>query len=305
VSEKVTFLSGDTVCAGDLYMPEDMKPEERRPGIVIGHGFGVVKKSLVEVGKHFSNAGYVTLAIDYRTFGESAGEPRGQLFPLNQVEDFRNAISFLQAHPTVDRDRIGIWGTSFGGAVAIYTAAVDLRVKTVVTQVPVVNGRRWMQALHNSAGWDALLLRLQEDRDRRYRGEPSAAVPPTQRGGPDGIVPMDPRTMVVFEEYTARTGQPLITADPLITLESVEKVIEFFPENVIQYIAPRPVHIVTTERRDVIHLLEQIQDAYKKANEPKKLILLPFEAYDLYWDPGRKAALDAAVACFNRYIPVA
>jgi fermentation-respiration switch protein FrsA (DUF1100 family) len=304
VSEKIKFNSGNNVCAGDLYNPEGMKVGQRRPGLVIGHGFGVIKKSLIEVGTHFSNAGYVTLAIDYRTFGESEGEPRGQLFPLNQVEDFRNGISYLQTRGEVDADRIGIWGTSFGGAVAIYTAAVDLRVKAVVAQVPVVNGRRWLQALHNSAGWDALLLRLQEDRARRYRGEPSALVPPTQRGGPDGIVPMDPRTMVVFEEYSKRTGQPLVTADPLITLESVEKVIEFFPENVIQFIAPRPVHIVSTARRDVIHLLEHIQDAYKKANEPKKLVLLPFEAYDLYWDPGRSSALDKALDCFHEYIPV-
>lgn len=302
--EKIKFKSGDGTCAGDLYFPQGMKPGERRPALVIGHGFGVVKKSLVEVGKHFAKAGYLTLAIDYRTFGESEGEPRGQLFPLNQVEDFRSAISYMQTRADVDPDRIGIWGTSFGGAVVIYTAAVDLRAKAVVSQVPVVNGRRWMQALHHSAAWDGLMTRLREDRDRRYRGEPSARIPPTQRGGPDGIVPMDPYTLVVFDEYTKRTGLPLVVADPLITLESVEKVIEFFPENVIQYIAPRPVHIITTARRDVIHLLEHIQDAFKKANEPKKLVLLPFEAYDLYWDPGRSAALDKALECFREYIPV-
>jgi acetyl esterase/lipase len=302
--EKIAFLSGGVKCAGDLYLPPDLRPGEQRAGLVVGHGFGVVKQSLVEVGKFFSRAGYVALAIDYRTFGDSEGKPRGQLFPLNQVEDFRNAISWLQTRDEIDPKQIGIWGTSFGGAVCIYVAAVDLRVKAVVAQVPVVNGRRWLQALHNSAAWDELLVRLQEDRDRRFRGEPGALIPPTQRAGPDGIVPMDPRTMVVFQEYIARTGQPLVTADPLITLESVEKVIEFFPENVIHLIGPRPLTIVTTGRRDVIHLLDQIQDAYKKANEPKRLVLLSFEAYDLYWDPGRSAALRAALDCFEQYIPL-
>lgn len=302
--EKVKFRSGDGVVVADLYLPEQLKDGERRPALVIGHGFGVVKKSLLEVGEFFSKAGYITLAIDYRSFGESEGEPRGQLFPLNQVEDFRSGISYLETRADVDPERIGIWGTSFGGAVVIYTAAVDLRVKAVVAQVPVVDGRRWMQALHNSAAWDGLLRRLQEDRARRDRGEPSGVIPPTQRGGPDGIVPMDPATMVVFDEYTERTGKPLVVADPLITLESVEKVIEFFPINVIEYIAPRAVHIVTTARRDVIHLLDHIQEAYKRANEPKKLVLLPFEAYDLYWDPGRSAALARALDCFREYVPV-
>ncbi len=302
--QKVRFKSGGVSCAGDLYTPSDQRSGERRPGVVVGHGFGVLKQSLIEVGEFFGRAGYVTLAIDYRTFGESEGEPRGQLFPLNEVEDFRNAISYLQSREDVDPERIGIWGTSFGGAVVIYTAAVDLRVKAVVAQVPVVNGRRWMQALHSSAAWEELLRRLQEDRQRRYDGQEGARVPPTQRGGPDGIVPMDPRTMVVFQEYTKRTGKALVTAEALITLESIEKVVEFYPEHVIHLIGPRPLYIVTTAGRDVIHLLDQIQDAYRKANEPRRLVLLPFEAYDLYWEPGRSVALEQALECFRQYIPV-
>jgi fermentation-respiration switch protein FrsA (DUF1100 family) len=271
---------------------------------VVGHGFGVVKQSLVEVGRFFAGAGYVTLTIDYRTFGESEGEPRGSLIPLNEVEDFRNAISYLQGCPEVDPGAIGIWGTSFGGAVVIYVAAVDLRVKAVVAQVPIVNCRRWIQELYSSADFDELQARLLEDRKRRYEGHPSQQIPPTQRGGPDGLVPMDPRTMEAFEQYTARTGEALVTADPLITLEAVEKVLEFYPENMIHLIGPRPLAIVTTAKRDVIHLLEHIQDAYKKANEPKKLVLLPFEAYDLYCEPGRSVALGHALECYGTAIPV-
>ena len=37
-------------------------------------------------GQFFCDSGYVVLTIDYRTFGRSEGEPRGQLFPLRQVE---------------------------------------------------------------------------------------------------------------------------------------------------------------------------------------------------------------------------
>ena len=91
--EHVRFLSEGIEVAGDLWVPAGLGSSEQRPAIVVGHGFGVLKESLVAAGEYFSNAGYVTLSIDYRTFGESAGEPRGQLFPLWQVEDFRNAIS--------------------------------------------------------------------------------------------------------------------------------------------------------------------------------------------------------------------
>ena len=48
--QKITFMSGGVKCAGDLFLPQDLSPGERRPGLVVGHGFGVVKQSLVEVG---------------------------------------------------------------------------------------------------------------------------------------------------------------------------------------------------------------------------------------------------------------
>ena len=159
-SEKVTFRSEGVRCAADLYLPEGHARSLPRPGLVMGHGFSIVREALVEQARYLVKAGYVALAIDYRTFGESEGEPRGQLFPLNEVEDFRNGISYLQGREEVSPERIGIWGTSFGGAVVIYTAAVDRRVKAVVAQVPVVNGRRWMQALRTSEQWLDLLDRL-------------------------------------------------------------------------------------------------------------------------------------------------
>src|SRR5712691_4471569 len=173
--QKVNFKSGGLNCAGDLYLPDDRK-DGRRPGLVIGHGFSFVKEALVEEGGYFSRAGYVTLAIDYRSFGESEGEPRGQLFPLNESEDYRNAISYLETRDEIDPARIGIWGTSFGGAMVIYTGAVDRRAKAVGAQVPVVNGRRWMQALRTSDLWLELLDKIDEDRRRRFRTGESARV---------------------------------------------------------------------------------------------------------------------------------
>jgi len=303
--ENVWVPSGGLRIAADLSIPEGMQPKERRPALVVGHGFGIVKQSLLPVADFFCRAGYVVLAIDYRSFGESEGEPRGQLFPLNEVEDFRNGISYLQRRPEVDPEQVGIWGASFGGAIVIWTAAQDQRVKAVVAEVPVVNGRRWMQALQTSAGWEELQDRLEADRRRRYDGNESERVPPTQRAGPSGIVPMDERTMRFFTEYAETSGgEPLLVADPEITLESIEKVIEFNPESVIHQIAPRPLRIVTTGGWDVIHILEHIQDAYKKAREPKSLVLIPCGAYDIYPGADQTAALEAALELFAEALPV-
>lgn len=301
-AQKVRFKSGGLYCAGDLYIPDDTTSASPRPGLVIGHGFSFVKEALVEEAGYFTRAGCVVLAIDYRTFGESEGEPRGQLFPLNEVEDYRNAISYLQTRREVDPERIGIWGTSFGGAVVIYTAAVDRRAKAVVAQVPVVNGRRWMQALRTSDQWLELLDKLEEDRRRRFERGEGARVPVSGRGSQGVFCAMPADEPIVSFLETAK--ETVKTWRPDITLESVERIIEFNPESVIHQIAPRPLCMVVTAGYDMIHPIEHILDAFKKANEPKKLVLLPYDQLGLYREPGRGEAMRQAIEWFNQYIPV-
>src|SRR4051812_21269586 len=107
----VAFVSKGLRCSGWLYVPDNLTPDQKAPTIVMGHGFTAVKdQALPDFAERFTAAGFVTLAFDYRYFGESDGEPRGQLLPLEQVEDFRNAITWVSKQSEVDPQRIGIWG---------------------------------------------------------------------------------------------------------------------------------------------------------------------------------------------------
>src|SRR5437867_10022412 len=96
---EIFFNSGGLRCAADLYLPDEGRSGAKRPGLVVGHGFSVVKEALVEHGRAFARAGFVTLAIDYRSFGRSQGDPRANLLPLNEAEDNRNAVSYLPSRP--------------------------------------------------------------------------------------------------------------------------------------------------------------------------------------------------------------
>jgi len=55
--------------------------------------------------------------------------------PVDQQKDIDAAISYVYGEPMVDTERIGIWGTSFGGGHAVYRAAHDRRIACVVAQV--------------------------------------------------------------------------------------------------------------------------------------------------------------------------
>ena len=133
--EAVTFPSAGLKLSGVVHVPSGMRPGERRAAFLVLHGFGSNKTSsnTMQPTKVLSELGYVVLRFDMRGCGESEGE-FGRVICLEQVEDTRSALTFLAKHPAVDPERIGVIGSSFGGAVAVYTGGVDERVAAVDLQ---------------------------------------------------------------------------------------------------------------------------------------------------------------------------
>jgi dienelactone hydrolase/mono/diheme cytochrome c family protein len=66
---------------------------------------------------------------------------RWQMNYTDQTEDIRTAISFVAGEPNVDKNRIGLWGSSYGGGLVTTMAGIDSRVKCVAAQVPGMGGR--------------------------------------------------------------------------------------------------------------------------------------------------------------------
>jgi len=114
--KNISFTSKGSRCSGWLYVPDAQEADQKAPAIVMAHGLAAVKEQgLPDFAERFVAAGFVTLVFDYRYFGDSEGEPRSQIFPLEMVEDYRNAITWVSDQPEVDPHRIGIWGTSYSG----------------------------------------------------------------------------------------------------------------------------------------------------------------------------------------------
>lgn len=280
--EEIYFESGGLRCAADLYLPSDLKSGEQRAALVIGHGFSLVKSMLVDQAKCFCEAGFIVLAIDYRTFGNSEGEPRGQLFPLNEAEDYRNAISYMQSRDDVDAERIGIWGASFAGAQVSYVASIDRRVKAAVAVVPVTDGYKWMKLLRSETHFDELLVAVEADRAARYAGHPSARIPVVAGHGELCGIPADPDIIDFF--HGSKTAFP--SWEDTITLESIERILEFSPLSYVHRISPRPYLIISTAHYDVMHPAWSIAELYEHAREPKRLEFLPFAQVGLYSGSG-------------------
>ena len=94
--DKITFRSNGFTLSGIVHVPDDMKPGEKRPALMVLHGFGNNKDSAnsMNPAELFCRWGYVTFRFDFRGCGESEGE-RGKVICLEQVEDIRAAVDCL------------------------------------------------------------------------------------------------------------------------------------------------------------------------------------------------------------------
>ncbi len=301
--ETINFESEGVTCEGDLYFPENYDPNGKTPALVIGHGFTVARTSLAEEGRLFAEAGFITLAIDYRHFGGSGGEPRGRLWPRQETEDFKAAIDWLETQPGVDPNRIGIWGTSFGGGVVTHVAAHDIRVRACVAQAPILDGDFWIRSLSREHEYLSTKKYLRDARRKRFKegGDPkmSMAEPPA-----DGFLPMPPDPAMI-EDVTSwyqKTGDFLMHSAPEITIESYERVMEFDATYTARKIAPRAYCIVQLTGHDVYHPNEPIQTAFRAAGEPKRLVSLHMDQLDCYKPGQREKTIGAAIDFFKEYL---
>jgi hypothetical protein len=299
--EEVRFDSCGVACAADLYQPDPGSFPGLRPAVVMGHGFSVIKSALVPHAQYLVDAGYVVMAIDYRGFGESGGEPRAQIAPLDQVEDYRNALSWLEQREDLVRPgEIGAWGVSFGGGVVLYAAAVEERFSCVVAQSPAF-GRRWTTSLRNPFEWEEMRGLLAQERRRLARGEAPRRIPLTCLPS-EGPSAMPGDELAVGFIRAAEEQLPGYRSD--VTLQSVEKVAEFFPDRIIDLISPRPMMIVTNLAYDVHHPFAQAQEAFARAGEPKQLVPMPYDTVGLYSEPGLGEAMRHSIAWFDAHLGV-
>ena len=119
---------------GDLYIPKTIKKDEKIPAIAISGPFGAVKEQASGLyAQILAEKGFITLAFDPSSTGESSGLPRHIASPDINTEDFSAAIDFLSVQKNVDSEKIGILGICGFGGFALNAAAIDTRIKATVT----------------------------------------------------------------------------------------------------------------------------------------------------------------------------
>lgn len=256
----VEFYSEGLKLAGVLRVPDDLGPGEKRPAVVCCQGFSLTKEVWIPGNaRALTAAGYVTLTLDYRTFGESAGEPRCRLVPQAQVRDVQHALTFLETVPEVDATRLGVFGISLGASVAAGVAGVDPRVRALV-------------AIAGPADLERVWSHFPDI--ERFRAKIHAARQTFVRTGEVTYVAV-PRLLASDPDTCA-----LMVADAPkhptwrleVTFESLEDLVAFKPEDDARGIRGASLFVYTTE--DALIAMGEVLSLYSKAPPPKYVVPL-------------------------------
>jgi uncharacterized protein len=260
---------------------------------VLCHGYtGVRNLYLPDTAQVLTNAGYVVLTFDYKGWGDSDG-PKSRLSPYGRVIDSQAALTFLGAQPMVDPDRLGIYGTSYGGATVVWTAAIDPRVKAVVSVVGIGHGRRWMRSVRRPDEFSDLLAKSEADRVRRVMTGQSEFT--------DRSAVLLPDRQSADLAAAARRGNPGAVNE--IPLEYIDDTLGFHPEWIVDKIAPRPVLFITSDD-DRLVPPDESESLYAKAGEPKRLIMLKgWGHYEVYTGEAFRQVIEPTLAWYRQYLP--
>lgn len=288
---EVTYYSDDVPCYAMLFFPKGFSGSGKTAGIVLGQGWGGTHFAIEKYGARFAEKGFVAMVIDYRGWGYSDGFvtrtekgknddsvrvtrkktevviKRTRLIPTKQVEDVRNAMSYLQGEPGVDPERIGLWASSSAGGNAIVVAALDARVKAIVMQVPAISGRRSPKGPYELRG------RMLEDAIKRARTGQGAEM---EAG-------FSPRRTV--------------------DLETSQAAAEYRPFRFLKHVGPRPVLFVVAQNEQLFSNEDNAYAASKILAGPTKVVEIPnISHFDIFVGEPFQASANAAVDWFRDYL---
>jgi dienelactone hydrolase len=257
--------------------------EKTVPTIVMCHGWGGTARSLRSDAVVFARAGYLVVTFDYRGWGASDGriirigetskdgsapavkEIREVVDPIEQTTDLLNAIHWVQEEKQCDRERIGLWGSSFSGGHVVYAAARDPRIKATVSQVPAFDGRwainssRMRKATYGSA--------TQRARGKAGYPEPGEASIGKLKGAP-----------------------------------ILEKIGRYAPVEDAARLKGCAALFILAENEELFDNKEHGILAHSRAPEPKKLaIIAEIKHYGIYRE-AKKQAQELAIAWYDEHL---
>jgi fermentation-respiration switch protein FrsA (DUF1100 family) len=293
--ERVEFEADGLTLVGDLRAPESGGPA---PGLVFTGPFTGVRDQVTGLyAERLTAAGYVTLAFDHRTFGESAGEPRRHESPEGKLADLRAAVSCLRARPEVDPDRIGAVGICLGGGYALRFAAFDPRIKAFAGIAGAYNTPYAMRSGMGPASYRQTLASFTAVAEEQDRGADAQYIPAVASEGEAAMPGPEPFAYYGTDRGASTHWENSVTRTSVRELLTVDNMIG------ADFLSPT-AGLIVHGVQDAYCSPDGAREAYDRMGEPKHIVWL--DAYlhiDLYdGEPHVTQAVEAVTAFFAEHL---
>jgi uncharacterized protein len=157
-TKKVSIPVENQTMDGTLYIPDISK--DKIPAVVIYHGRGSSQVRYTDRAEELVQAGFITLIFSFRGCGDSDGEFKDQTLEMGH-QDALAAYDFLFKQDSIDKNRIGVYGGSYGG----YHASLltkDRAINSLVLSVP---------ALYLNSEWEVVPETMSEEHTQYRNGD--------------------------------------------------------------------------------------------------------------------------------------
>ena len=261
------------------------------PTVIQAHGWGGTAAGFRRDSIDLANAGYLVINFDYRGWGESESrviltaplakkeglkytaevtEVREVVDPLEMVIDWFNAIHWAMAEPMVDKNRIGLRGSSYSGGHVVYVAARDPRVRAIVSQVGSLDSRPKAVALAGAA--DDQVKLAYEEATKRARGELGYPAP---------------RARVVGNLQGAPIRDKLLLYAPVEDAAKLKNCAALF---------------IVAEKEELFDNNDHAKAGYDRMTGAKKYVVIPGITHYGVYTTERERAIKLAIEWFDLYL---
>ena len=305
--------------AGHMYLPENFDANKKYSAIVFSGPYGAVKEQSSGLyAQEMAKRGFVTVAFDQSFTGESGGNVRNVGSPDIFTEDYHAAVDFVGLLPFVDKERIGAMGICGLSGMVITAATNDVRIKAVATSAmydmndsmrnhyegdyytpaqretvkKYLAGMRWQEAEQGKTlpGYHEVSL----DKDGN-------AIRATDKLFPEKLPEgADPVTTEFFNYYKGRAFHPrAINSNAIWSSTTPYGFFDFDLTSHVEELSPRPIMLITGDKA---HSRYHSENVFRRAREPKELVVVPGATHTSLYDDFAKIPFDKLDAFFTKYL---
>ncbi|VEE64509.1 Uncharacterized conserved protein [Shewanella putrefaciens] len=307
--KNVTFKNRDWDIAATIRFPANFNSQKSYPAIICAHPISSCKEQTAGnvYGEALAKAGFITLAFDASTQGQSGGQPQYSEDPGTRTEDFRCAVDYLVTLDYVDADRIGVLGVCGGGAYAANVAMTEKRIKAVGTVVATNYGRMMRDGDMSPDAALNLLETIGQLRTAEARGADPLIVgyiPFNNQVEREAAGITDVDMVNAIDYYLTPRGQQAGSPNKL-RLSSTGPAVGWDAFHLADKLLTQPLHVVLGSVAGAFGSYRDGFELYTKARTSEKSIQVVDGAshYDLYDQPeATSKALEQLVPFYQKHL---